>query len=167
MIKILYLSRISPMRKLISISFLLLLSCTVSFGQSDQDFGSVKECYGKTFSIVAWVLTDTAGTTTPLTQASVEDAIDSVNNKFAGMCVDFKLCEYNVLPNHRQDTIEKGLHDAEIAALYRKKNVINLYFATEIINPDPTPGPCGYAPLGTEIEPEDTSIRDAIFLKKD
>ena len=154
------------MKKLISLAIALYLFSVNGIAQSDKDFGSVDECYGKTYSIVAWVLTDTMGLTLPIDEAAVRTAIDSVNTRFAGMCVDFKLCEYNVLPNHRQDTITKGLHDEEIAALYRKKNVINLYFASEIINPEPNPGPCGYAPFGTTTIQPDTNTRDAIFLKK-
>ncbi len=154
------------MTKLLSSTFLILFSLSICKAQYNHEFGSTDECYRKTFTVVAWVLTDTMNLTLPLTQGQVEQAIAEVNGMFSDICVDFKLCEYNVLPNHRQDTILKGTHDEEIAALYRKKNVINLYFVTEIVDTDPVPGPCGYAPFGTTTIPPDTNQRDAIFLKK-
>lgn len=155
------------MAKLISFTFLALFVANISFGQYHREFGSVDECYGKTFSVVAWVLTDTMNTTDPLTRGQVEAAIASTNNLFSDICVDFTLCDYVELPNHRQDTLVRGIRDEEIAALYRKKNVINLYFSTFIIDPTVEAGPCGYAPLGDTVIPPDTNTRDAIFLQKD
>lgn len=154
------------MVRLISLTFLVLFSAGVCKAQYNENFGSTDECYGKTFSIAAWVLTDTANLIAPLELVQVEEAIDSLNQKFKGICVDFRLCSFDTLPNHRQDTITKGIHDEEIAALYRKKNVINLYFASEIINEEPWASPAGYAPFGTTTIPNDTNQRDAIFLKK-
>ena len=154
------------MNKFTPLILLLLFSIFTSTAQYNNEFGSTEECYGKTFTVVAWVLTDTTNSIDPLTENQVRLAIQSVNSKFSGICVDFNLCEFNELPNHRQDPITRGIHDEEIAALYRKKNVINLYFASEIIDDEPNPGPCGYAPLGSTSIPSDTNKRDAIFLKK-
>lgn len=147
------------------LSLILFFATTFVKGQTHRDFGSVNDCYGKTFTVVAWVLTDTAGQTN-FSQAQLQTAIDSVNNLFSGICVNFNLCEYNELPNHRQDTIVEGIHDLEIATLYRKKNVINLYFATEVIKLTPPTAPCGYAPLGSNVAPQESPLRDAIILKK-
>jgi hypothetical protein len=154
------------MTKFISLIFLVLFTTKICCSQYNENFGSTEECYGKTFSIAAWVLTDTTNSIAPLDLSQVLVAIDSLNQKFKSICVDFKLCSFDTLSNHRQDTIEKGLHDEEIAAMYRKKNVINLYFATEIINPSPGANPAGYAPLGSTTIPDDDNQRDAIFLKK-
>ncbi len=153
------------MNKFISLTFLLLFGFIFSSAQYNEQFGSTDECYGKTFTVVAWVLTDTLNEPN-LTEGDVLTAIETVNNDFSDICVDFKLCEFNELRNHRQDTIVKGTHDEEISALHRKKNVINLYFSSEIINDDPDAAPCGYAPLGGTNIPLDTNKRDAIFLKK-
>jgi hypothetical protein len=155
------------MNKFALLIFITLFGFVYSNAQYNKEFGSTDECYGKTFTLVAWVLTDTTNEYSPLTESQVASAIETVNSKFSGICVDFKLCEFNVLPNHRQDKLTKGVHDEEIAALYRKKNVINLYFAKEIENKDPTPGPCGYAPMGSILTPSDTNLRDAIFFQKD
>ena len=155
------------MAKLISFIFLTVFSVKISSAQYNHDFGSVDECYGKTFTVVAWELTDTMNTTSPLTRGQDEGAISSVNNLFSEICVDFQLCDYVELPNHRQDTMVKGIRDEEIAALYRKKNVINLYFSSLIVDPTGEAGPCGYAPLGTTSIPTDTNMRDAIILQKD
>lgn len=154
------------MIKFISLIFLVLFTAKICCAQYNENFGSTEECYGKTFSISAWVLTDTTNSIAPIDLSQVLVAIDSLNQKFKSICVDFKLCSFDTLSNHRQDTIEKGLHDEEIAALYRKKNVINLYFASEIINPSPGANPAGYAPLGSTTIPDDDNQRDAIFLKK-
>ena len=118
------------MIKFISLIFLVLFTSKICCAQYNENFGSTEECYGKTFSISAWVLTDTTNSIAPIDLSQVLVAIDSLNQKFKSICVDFKLCSFDTLSNHRQDTIEKGLHDEEIAALYRKKNVINLYFAS-------------------------------------
>jgi hypothetical protein len=152
------------MNKLLIFTFLLLYVFVSSNAQYDDNFGSTDECYGKTFTVVAWVLTDTLDKPN-FTASRLNGAIATVNDYFSGICVDFKLCEFNVLPNHRQDKLTPGIHDDEISALYRKKNVINLYFVSEI-NP-PGAGPCGYAPLGSAVEPSDNNRRDAIFLQKD
>ena len=155
------------MNKFKLLTFITFIGFVSSNAQYNQEFGSTDECYGKTFSLVAWVLTDTANLHDPITESQILLEIETLNNKFSEICVDFKLCQFNVLPNHRQDKIIKGIHDEEIAALYRKKNVINLYFAKEIENDDPDPGPCGYAPMGSMTTPKDTNLRDAIFLQKE
>lgn len=152
-------------KKILSIFFLVLLSFSAKC-QGVGGFNSVNECYGKTFSVVAWVLTDTAGNPN-FDQETLQLAIDSTNNYFGNICVDFKICEFNVLPNHAQDTIYKGGDDSEITQMYRRENVINLYFFTDIIDTLPgTPSPCGYAPLGSFTVPQDEPMRDAIFLEK-
>lgn len=153
------------MNRLFLLIILTLLGTYESNAQYNIQFGSANECYSKTFTIIAWVLTDTSNAAN-FSQSQLIDAIEGVNDEFSEMCVNFKLCDFNILPNHRQDTIKKGIHDEEISALYRKKNVINLYFVKEIIDDGPDPGPCGYAPLGSTTEPNDTNKRDAIFLKK-
>ena len=116
------------MNKTASLILLLIISPFIGISQYNSGFGSTNECYGKTYTIVAWVLTDTTNSIDPLSESQVRTAVENVNNRFSGICVDFNLCEFNELPNHRQDTITKGIHDEEIAALYRKKNVINFYF---------------------------------------
>ena len=70
---------------------------------------------------MAWVLTDTMDLALPITQEIVEDALSEVSEDFSDICVDFKLCQYTELPNHRQDILVRGIHDEEIAALYRKR----------------------------------------------
>jgi len=154
------------MTKLLSSTFLFLFSLSICKAQYNHEFGSTDECYRKTFKVVAWVLTDTMNLTIPLTQGVLQTAIDGANSEFEDICVDFQLCEYNVLPNHRQDTIIRGIHDEEIAALYRKKNVINMYFATTIVDTAMVELPCGYTSRGTDTIPNDTNLRDAIFFGK-
>ncbi|MBL55806.1 MAG: hypothetical protein CMP61_01335 [Flavobacteriales bacterium] len=143
-----------------------ILWCSVSFAQYNSDFGSSNQCYKKTFSVVAWVLTDTMDLALPITQEIVEDALSEVSEDFSDICVDFKLCQYTELPNHRQDILVRGIHDEEIAALYRKKNVINLYIATSVVDRSPEPGYCGYAIRGDSSALPDTNLRDALFLAK-
>lgn len=152
-------------KKISSVILLVLLGLSAK-SQNSVGFNSVNECYGKTFSIVAWVLTDTAGNAN-FDEATLQEALNSANSNFGNICVDFKLCEFNVLPNHAQDTIYKGGDDSEITQMYRRKNVINLYFFTDIIDTLPgTPSPCGFAPLGSFTAPQDNPMRDAIFLEK-
>lgn len=154
------------MKRLITLTFLVLFSTSICKAQYNENFGSTDECYGKTFSIAAWVLTDTANSALPFTQPTLQSAIDAANLDFAEICVDFQICEYTELPNHRQDTITRGIHDEEIAALYRKKNVINMYFATTIIDTAMVELPCGYTNRGVDTVASDTNLRDAIFFSK-
>ena len=150
----------------IFISILTLLCFKISSAQYNSDFGSSNQCYGKTFSVVAWVLTDTFDLALPATQTSVENALIGASEEFADLCVDFKLCSYTEVPNHRQDELVRGIHDEEIAALYRKKNVINLYLASNVSDNAPVPVAFGYTTLGTLEAQPDTNLRDAIFLPK-
>ena len=150
----------------ILISILSLFCFNLSKAQYNSDFGSNNQCYGKTFSIVAWVLTDTFDLALPATEISVESALVGVNEEFADLCVDFKLCAYTELPNHRQDKLIRGIHDEEIAALYRKKNVINLYIVSSLTDTAEVPVSFGYTTMGSETVLSDTNLRDAIFLPK-
>ena len=149
----------------IFISILSMLCFNISSAQYNSEFGSLNQCYGKTFSVVAWVLTDTTEDA-KTTQGSLVNALAGASEKFADLCVDFKLCSYTELPNHRQDKLVRGIHDEEIAALYRKKNVINLYIASSISDNAPVPVAFGYTTLGALEAQPDTNLRDAIFLPK-
>ena len=78
------------MIKFISLIFLVLFTAKICCAQYNENFGSTEECYGKTFSISAWVLTDTTNSIAPIDLSQVLVAIDSLNQKFKSICVDFK-----------------------------------------------------------------------------
>lgn len=145
--------------------FLLLLGVifvNVSLAQNHKDIPSVNNCVGKNFSVVAWVLKDTAGQEN-ITQANVQAAIDDLNTSFGDICVSFNLCQYNVLPNARQTKTRKDIEDKEISTIHQVNNVINIYFVEEVISDASKT----IVQLGDTIVPDlKDPLTNAIFVPK-
>lgn len=120
-------------------------------------------CINKTFSIVAHTVRDTFGEQ-PISVDLLKLQIDTLNDKFAPICVKFEICEYHTIDNYRYDTIdiERVPMYNEYLALTRehnRKDRINLYVVGSI-NYDNLE--CGFA-----TQSGITRDTGAILLKKD
>ena len=100
-------------------------------------------CIDKKFSIVVHIVMDN----TPaagITEAQILQNVDSLNNRFAPICVSFEVCEFKYINNSYYDTL-KNQDWPEMQILYNVNNRINIYYVTDIKNPA---GAAGVAGLG-------------------
>ena len=102
-------------------------------------------CLNKTFSVVAHITRDSMGelNTTP---AAIQEGIDSVNAKFAPICVSFEICEFNIIDNFQYDDIAAQNYDQndwdEMLVKFHRTNRINIFFVTTASFPDMI---CGFS----------------------
>lgn len=149
------------MQKLLFLFIGLFLTVNLT-AQNHKEIPGVKNCIGKEFSVVAWVLYDTAGQAN-ITEAQVQAAIDNLNVPFDEICVSFNLCQYNELPNSRQSKTRVGIEDVEITTIHRVKNVINIYFVEEVISDASQT----IAQLGDTVLPDlNNPLTNGIFVPK-
>jgi hypothetical protein len=100
-------------------------------------------CIDKKFSIIVHIVRDN----TPaagITEAQILENVDTLNKKFAPICVSFEVCEFRYIDNSYYNTI-KNQNWEEMQILYNEKNRINLYYVDAIESPA---GACGFAGLG-------------------
>lgn len=128
----------------LTLSFLFL--CAFSFNiiaQTDRPLVRQKgslPCINKTFNVVAHVVKNAEGkvVTTP---GEINNTLAEVNKLFAPICVQFEVCEFNLIDNYRYDTLELESEWAELQALYGQPYKINIYFVGNIAFSDA----CGIA----------------------
>lgn len=120
----------------------------------------INDCAPKTISLAIHIVNDSLFER-KLSDASINRDIDSLNAHFAPICLQFQICEVNDITHNRWARMIKGVRDYEIADLYDRPNMINIYF-TDSIDGEPL----GYAPLGDTIIPSISDLRDAIFIQK-
>jgi hypothetical protein len=112
-------------------------------------------CINKTLSLTVYIVRDSLGKTN-IDKSIIQEAVDSLNNKFKPICLSFKICEFIEIHNFQYDTISKDKYEyKEVITKYYKPNTINIYFVKEIITPNSV---CGFAPYPPS--------KDYIFLKK-
>lgn len=136
--------------------FSLLISCF-----SFSAFAQVQErlpCIDKKFSIIVHIVVD--NTPDPgITQAQILENVDSLNKRFAPICVSFEVCEFRYI-NNSYYNIMKNDNWNEMQVLYNEKNRINIYYVNDIQVPGG--GVCGFAGLGCI-----TNVNsDGIVIKK-
>jgi len=120
----------------------------------------INDCAPKTISLAIHIVNDS------LFERNLPDLIyqrdiDSLNVHFAPICIQFKICEVNDIPHNRWETMIKGERDEEIADMYNRPNMVNIFYSQTIEG-----GAAGFAPLGDTIVPPISEMRDAIFLQK-
>jgi hypothetical protein len=134
----------------------------VSVAQNHKNIPSVYNCIGKNFSVVAWVLKDTAGQAN-ITQTNVQTAISDLNASFESICITFNLCQYNELLNSRQTKTRTDIEDKEISTIHQVKNVINIYFVEQVISNSSSI----ISQLGDTLLPNlNDPLTNAIFITK-
>lgn len=129
--------------KMKNVVFFLLSICCFSgvlFAQTQERL----PCIDKKFSIVVHIIMDNSPAPN-ITEAKILENVDSLNNKFAPICVSFEVCEFKYINNSYYDTV-KNENWNEMQALYNIKNRINIYYVQEILKP--TGGVAGFAGLG-------------------
>ncbi len=110
---------------------LLCFSLTMVVGQSFHTRHQSLPCVDRNFSVVANVFVDSLNN--PIVDIdTVNMALDIVNEMFSPICVSFEVCEFNVLPNYRFDTLGVNREFVEIQSKFNKDNRINLYFVNRL-----------------------------------
>lgn len=137
-----YICLIFMMKKTISIfSFwAIMLSAALLTAQTIDRL----PCIDKTFSVVVHIVQDSLGNAN-ITQNAILKDFDSLNVRFAPICVSFEICEFRYIVNDLYDTIRIGSWD-EMQTLYHVENRINVFYANDIKYPDPAA--CGFAGFG-------------------
>jgi hypothetical protein len=138
------------------ISILLFLSCLVfgAFAQTQERL----PCIDKKFSIIVHIVRDNTPAAN-ITEAQILECVDTLNRKFAPICVSFEVCEFRYIDNTYYDTV-KNKNWEEMQVLYNEKNRINIYYVSDIKRP--TASPCGFAGLGCITN----LVSEGIVIKK-
>ena len=76
-----------------------------------------------------------------LTEMEITNAIDTLNSKFAPICIAFEVCEFRYIDNFQYDSLT-GNEWQELQTLYHESNKINMFFAGSYDGAIPF---CGYA----------------------
>jgi hypothetical protein len=118
------------------IHFLLILLC--SFSALTAQTQERLPCIDKKFSVVIHIVVNNqpdAG----ITEAQIKQNINLLNDQFAPICASFEVCEFQYINNSYYDTV-KNANWKEMQALYNVKNRINIYYVTEVSNPNDNAG---------------------------
>lgn len=137
--------------------FVIFLAFNTFFGSSilgSQDLGLATTqaplpCVDRTFTIVAHIVRDTFGEPN-VTEQEIMMAVDSMNNAFAPICINFEICAFRDIPNFQYDNIEDEDELNEMFAYYNEEKRINMYFISSSYEPF-----CGKTTIGgIATEPE-------------
>lgn len=139
---------------------LVFLSTIRATAQSGSGFVGATDCYPKTFSIQVYITEDKNGNLNTST-AEIQTAVNQMNTYFSDICVQFQVCDFQVIPNTDHDTILMGTDDLELTSMYHRNNTINLYVVQSVMG-----GNCGETTRGDTIQPAPSNNRDAIFINK-
>lgn len=135
------------------LSFIMICLACMGYSQTQERL----PCIDKKFSIVVHIVRD--NTPSPgITEAQILENVDTLNNKFAPICVSFEVCEFRYIDNSYYNTI-KNKNWEEMQILYNVKNRINIYYVNDI--QVPIAGACGFAGLGciTNVNSEGIVIK--------
>ena len=105
---------------------LFLISFQTSFGQQHYTKQTPLPCLDKQFSVVVHMVRDTFGEI-GVTEAEVQNAIDSLNYYFEPICASFNICEFRIIENY-QYSVPLNMNEwEEMQVKYHQNNRINLY----------------------------------------
>ncbi len=113
-------------------------------------------CLGKKLSITAYIFRDSLGAD-GISQATIQSAVQTMNNDFSPMCLSFDVCKYVYVNNYNYNDFKGVVHEDEVYNLYYTPNTINIYFVKSLISKSGS-AVCGYAYM--------PGGRDMIFLQK-
>lgn len=100
-------------------------------------------CLNKEFNFHVHVALDSLGNTN-FSMADLQGAIDEANKFFSPICVSFKICGWDSMPNYNFDSLATQLEQREVRSHYHAKRRINIYVADELHEPTI----CGFANVG-------------------
>jgi len=103
---------------------------------SAQGAGSVAplKCLNKTLSLAIHIFTDSLNQTN-ITQADIDNALDTLNADFKRICLDFKICSQDTSYNYKYYKFDKALETPEVKNIYEVAKVINVYVVGLVVNP--------------------------------
>jgi len=109
---------------------------------SAQGAGSVApiKCLTKTLSLAIHIITDSLNQPN-ITQADINDGLDTLNSDFKRMCLQFKVCLQDTIYNYKYYKFDKVLETPEVKSIYEVAKVINVYIVGSIF----PPGVAGFA----------------------
>lgn len=104
---------------------------SLMFSQSYRERGTTLTCVDRTFSVHAHLVTDSLGST-GITSQVIQDALNFTNSLFEPICIQFELCDLDVLPNYRFDTLSRQEEFPELLSKYNDEFRINIFFVSLI-----------------------------------
>lgn len=139
--------------------FFIVLNCFSLQGQVAKNIEEINACPNKTLALSVHIVLDTAGNTN-ISQVAINASITSLNAAFAKMCLQFKICKQDTIPESMYDVYDEAKHQVEMGTKYDVPNTINIYYVIDN-------AACGKAPLPMGPSPIPYSVtRDFIFIKK-
>lgn len=98
------------------------------------------KCLNKTLSLAIHIVTDSLNQPN-ISQAQINDALDTLNHDFARICLDFKICSQDTIYNYKYYRFDQVLETPEVHNIYELPKVINVYLVGSIVQP----GVAGFA----------------------
>jgi Pregnancy-associated plasma protein-A len=119
-------------------------------GQFQVQFAP-NRCFGKTLSITAHLIADSLGNY-GVSEAAIISSVASLNTYFAPICIEFKVCKFNYIPNYKYNRFLKPADEAELITLYSIPNTINIFYPAIVeVAPGSTVGGYAYFPGGPDF----------------
>jgi hypothetical protein len=98
----------------------------VSFAQQHYTKETPLPCLNKKFSIVAHTVRDSLGEL-GVTEADIQNVIDSLNFYFEPICASFEVCEYRIIDNFQYSIPLNENEWEQMQVKFNQNNRINLY----------------------------------------
>ena len=116
-----------------------------------QSLFAPNKCFGKKLSITVHIISDSLGNY-GVTQGDILNSVQTLNTKFAPICISFEVCQFNYIQNYKYDRFLKPADEAELITLYSVPNTINIYYALTVSpSPGSTVGGYAYLPGGEDF----------------
>jgi len=91
-------------------------------------------CLNKKFSIVFYVILDSAGLPGQASPPNLNMLLDTLNDRFKRICVTFMNCSTVYIPNYKFNIWDRNSTDTTVTNLYYTEKTINIYMVDSIKN---------------------------------
>lgn len=108
-----------------------------------NDLSKNLPCIDKTFCLRVVMTVDSASRAPLVSQEDVTEMLDQAASYFEPICVDFDVCDFEVLPNYGYNDLFNKNRIREMGVLYGHTHRINVFIADKVHGDN-----CGYAPFG-------------------
>lgn len=142
----------------------LLLSPVLMWGQQYTTKQASLPCLNKEFNVVAHIVRDSLGEMN-ITEGRIDSSIMLLNERFAPICVSFKLCDVRIIDNFQYDNTEDENEWTEMEVKYLAERRINIFYVQSIPWSE-VDDACGMAPVGGITNEADQAHSSILMVKE-
>lgn len=142
----------------------LLFGPVLMWGQQYDTKHASLPCVNKEFNVVAHIVRDSMGETN-ITEEKIDSSILLLNERFAPICVSFKLCDVRIIDNFQYDNTEDENEWTEMEVKYLAERRINLFYVQSIPWAEEEDA-CGMSQIAGITGEEDQDHSSILILKE-